>query len=64
METPPWVFFMFFKLYKWYKIAQRTTYLLTSQLNTINHTKYALPRDIPKTKVTITVQKQLSWGIL
>ena len=25
-NTPPWLFFMFFKLYKWYQIAQRTTY--------------------------------------
>ena len=24
IKTPPWVFFMFFKLYKWYQIAQRT----------------------------------------
>ena len=24
--TPPWVFFTFFKLYKWYQIVQRTTY--------------------------------------
>ena len=23
--TPPWVFFMFFKLYKWYQIAQSIT---------------------------------------
>ena len=27
INTPPWVFFMFFKLYKWYQIAQRITYL-------------------------------------
>ena len=27
ISTPPWVFFTFFKLYKWYQIAQRTTYL-------------------------------------
>ena len=26
INTPPWVFFMFYKLYKWYQIAQRTTY--------------------------------------
>ena len=26
IETPPWVFFRFFKLYKWYQIAQRMTY--------------------------------------
>ena len=26
INTPPWVFFTFFKLYKWYQIAQRTTY--------------------------------------
>ena len=25
INTPPWVFFTVFKLYKWYKIAQRTT---------------------------------------
>ena len=25
-NTSPWVFFTFFKLYKWYQIAQRTTY--------------------------------------
>ena len=24
-NTPPWVFFMFFKLYEWYQIAQSTT---------------------------------------
>ena len=24
-KTPPWVFFTFFKLYKWYQIAQRIT---------------------------------------
>ena len=26
INTPPWVFFTFFKLYKWYQIAQRTTF--------------------------------------
>ena len=26
INTPPWVFFTFFKLCKWYEIAQRTTY--------------------------------------
>ena len=25
--SPPWVFFMVFKLYKWYQIAQRITYV-------------------------------------
>ena len=25
-NTPPWMFFTFFKLYKWYQIAQRLTY--------------------------------------
>ena len=28
INTPPWVFFTFFKLYKWYQIAQRTTYFV------------------------------------
>ena len=27
-NTPPWVFFTFFKLYKWYQIAQRITFSL------------------------------------
>ena len=26
-NTPPWLFFMFFKLYKRYQIAQRITYI-------------------------------------
>ena len=25
-DTPPWVFFTFFNLYKWYQIAERITY--------------------------------------
>ena len=25
INSPPWVFFTYFKLYKWYQIAQRTT---------------------------------------
>ena len=36
INTPPWVFLTFFKLYKWYQIAQRITYkkemLMTSDL--------------------------------
>ena len=28
INTPPWVFFTFFKLCKWYQIAQRTTFVL------------------------------------
>ena len=27
INTPPWVFFTFFKLYKWYQIAQHTTFV-------------------------------------
>ena len=33
INTPPWVFFTFFKLYKWYQIAQHTAY---SKLLTIS----------------------------
>ena len=34
-NTPPWVFFTFFKLYKWYQIAQSITYssLIAQLLN-------------------------------
>ena len=28
-NTPPWTFFMFFILHKWYQIAQNITYLFT-----------------------------------
>ena len=27
INTPPWVFFLFFKLYKWHQIAQCTTFV-------------------------------------
>ena len=29
--TPPWVFFTFFKLYKWHQITQRITYCIVMQ---------------------------------
>ena len=28
INTPPWVFFTFLKLYKWYQIAQRITFVI------------------------------------
>ena len=30
-NTLPWVFFTFFKSYKWYQIAQRITYIFDQQ---------------------------------
>ena len=30
INTPPWVFLTFFKLYKWHQIVQRTTFKCTS----------------------------------
>ena len=32
-NTPSWVFFMFFKLYKWYQIAQNITYAINKNFN-------------------------------
>ena len=32
INTPPWVFFTFFKLYEWYQIAQSTTSYWVSHL--------------------------------
>ena len=32
INTPPWVFFTFFKLYKWYQIAQRITFRALSNI--------------------------------
>ena len=40
INTPPWVFFTFFKLYKWYQIVQRTTYIKIKNLvhlTSLNH---------------------------
>ena len=31
INTPPWIFFTFFELYKCYQIAQRTTYAVLSE---------------------------------
>ena len=36
INTPPWVFFTFFKLYKWYQIAQRITYEIFSSELSLN----------------------------
>ena len=35
-STPPWVFFTFFTLRKWYQIAQSITYLKQQERNMIN----------------------------
>ena len=32
INTPPWVFFTFFELYKWYQIAQCITYMCLNEL--------------------------------
>ena len=37
-NTPPWVFFMFFKLYNWYQIAQSTTYIYRIPFTVFNAT--------------------------
>ena len=39
INTPPWVLFTFFKLYKWYQIAQRTTYYQLSQSQNLSSRK-------------------------
>ena len=35
-SSPPWMFFTFFKLYKWYKIGQRIIYIQSIQAFEIN----------------------------
>ena len=37
INAPPWVFFTFFKLYKWYQIAQRATCMKLCALQTMTH---------------------------
>ena len=32
INTPPWVFFTFLKLYKWYQIAQRITNIFAQKV--------------------------------
>ena len=49
-STPPWMCFTFFKLYKWYQIAQRTTHINFRE-KTSNKTKW-------------TVSKNDTWYIL
>ena len=36
-STPPWVFFTFFKLYKWYQIAQRITIVMHYKSLSLNY---------------------------
>ena len=50
INTPPWVFFTFLKLYKWYQIAQRTTNCLSpgrAKLNQGVCQKSLLPYALP-----------------
>ena len=44
MDFPPWVFYTFFKLYKWYQIAQRTTFIsiCISPVNKLPKQKHVL----------------------
>ena len=39
IKTPPWVFFSFFKLHKWYQIAQSTTFRSARK----SHDQYCFP---------------------
>ena len=40
INTPPWVFLRFLKLYKCYQIAQRTTYLVWEKINFVKWTNF------------------------
>ena len=50
INTPPWVFFMLFKLYQWYQIAQHTTYFnkwkLSQKYKTVFSLKTAVCEDM------------------
>ena len=51
INTPPWVFFTFFKLYKYYQIAQRITIaLILQKLKWLN--------------VDISIAVVIPWGII
>ena len=41
-NTPPWVFYTFFKLYKWYQIAQNITYAKIFKYHVANPKLYFL----------------------
>ena len=42
-NTPPWVFFTFFKLCKWYNIVQRITYVLCEMFHLISKKLMLIP---------------------
>ena len=53
-NTPPWVFFTFFKLYKWYQIAQRTRIVLIGsrmlswkRVRVLTKWKFNIPIQLP-----------------
>ena len=56
IDTPPWVFVTFFKLYKWYQIAQRTTYAWTG----LDETEVAFLNDFRRSKELIAWHELLN----
>ena len=45
INTPPWMFYTFFQLYKWYQIAQRTTYnSFSTQHHLVHYTENEITR--------------------
>ena len=54
-DTPPWVFFTFFKLYKWCQIAQRTSYVSSYNamyVCSLKMKKYETEQDITLVQLT------------
>ena len=53
----PWVFFTFFKLYKWYKIAQKVSHVPSVELPSLNNycLRFSLQNQIENSNVTDVV---------
>ena len=56
-NTPPWVFFTFFKLHKWYQIAQSITYVrkITKLILQLNNKKELGPISMPVSILIVNV---------
>ena len=58
-NTPPWVFFTFFKLSTWYQIAQRTKFLILVSFPQWNlHKQHTLNQNIQRTKWFTILESQ------
>ena len=54
-NTPPWVFFVFFKSYKWHQIAQRNIYTYQSNHEFRMQSKKSLQEQMKQSRATLLI---------